>query len=86
MAKEAYQRDLSGIGEIMNCWHCERPAHGTCQFCGRAICKDHVKTLPNILEIYKDGQGKYKAIVVGDALYCGICNPKEDPVDLPQLE
>jgi hypothetical protein len=70
----------------MNCWHCERPAHGVCQFCGRAICKDHTKYLPFIVDIFTDSQGEYKALVVGDALYCGICKPKEDPVDLPELK
>jgi hypothetical protein len=23
--------------------------------------------------------------VVGEALYCGLCRPREDPVDLPDL-
>ena len=70
----------------MNCWHCERPAHGTCRFCGRAVCKQHAKNLPHIEDIFQDDEGKFNAFVVGDALFCGICNPKEDPVDLPKLK
>ena len=70
----------------MNCWHCERPAHGTCRFCGRAVCKEHTQTLPHIEEIYQSEQGIHKALVVADALWCGVCQPKEDPVELPQLE
>jgi hypothetical protein len=38
----------------MNCWHCDRPAHRLCQFCGRAVCKEHVKTLPHIVALYRD--------------------------------
>lgn len=69
----------------MNCWHCERPAHGVCRFCGRGLCREHVRTLPYIVEIYHNEQGIHKALVVGDALYCGVCKPKEDPVELPEL-
>jgi len=70
----------------MNCWHCERPANGTCRFCGRALCKQHAESLPHIEAIYKDEQGTLKALVVADALYCGICQPSEDPIELPDLE
>jgi len=70
----------------MNCWHCDRPAHGTCQFCGRAICKDHVKLMPAIIDIYQNHQAKFKALVVADALYCGVCRPQEDPVELANLD
>jgi len=71
----------------MNCWHCERPAHGICAFCGRGICKEHAQTMPNILSIYRGKEdNKLKAIVVADALYCGICKPKEEPVELEMLD
>lgn len=69
----------------MNCWHCERPAHGCCRFCGRALCREHVKSHPFILEVYCNREGAYRALVVGDALYCGVCQPNEDPIDLPKL-
>ena len=69
----------------MNCWHCERPAHGTCRFCGRAVCKEHAKPFPYILELYRSDGGMMKALLVADALHCGICQPREDPIDLPQL-
>jgi hypothetical protein len=69
----------------MNCWHCERPAYGTCRFCGRGLCKDHVQTLPHIEAIYLGEGATHKALVVADALWCGICKPKEDPIELPQL-
>jgi hypothetical protein len=50
------------------------------------VCREHTKTLPHIEEIYHDDQGTLKALVVGDALWCGICQPKEDPVELPELQ
>jgi len=70
----------------MNCWHCERPAQGSCRFCGRGLCKDHAQTLPHIEVIYQGEQGTHKALVVADALWCGVCKPKEDPIELPQLK
>ena len=70
----------------MNCWYCERPAHGTCVFCGRGVCKEHAQTMPNILAIYRDKENVLKAIVVADALYCGVCKPKEDPVEMDWLD
>ena len=70
----------------MNCWHCERPAYGTCRFCGRGVCKEHAQTLPHIEELYRGEDGIQKALVVADALWCGVCKPKEDPVELPQLK
>jgi hypothetical protein len=50
------------------------------------VCKEHAKTLPHIEEIYQSEQGTYKGLVVADALWCGVCEPKEDPVDLPDLK
>jgi len=70
----------------MNCWRCDRPAHGVCVFCGRAVCKDDAQTMPNILAMYRDKEGVLKAIVVPDALYCGVCEPKEAPIEMEWLD
>jgi hypothetical protein len=70
----------------MNCIHCERTAHASCRFCGRAVCKDHLKTSPFILSVYKGDEGVNKAIVVADAVFCGLCNPREQPVALKELK
>lgn len=65
----------------MECWHCDRPAHGTCRFCGRGVCREHAKSMPFVLEAWpKDG--KLEALVVGDVLHCGVCKPKKEPVTL----
>ena len=70
----------------MNCWHCERPAHGTCIFCGRAMCREHVQEMPHIVAIYHDAKNAHKAIVTARALFCGVREPREDPVELPELK
>jgi hypothetical protein len=49
------------------------------------VCKEHVEDLPRILAIFSNSQGKHEALVVGDAVWCGVCKPKEDPVELPEL-
>ena len=50
----------------MNCWHCERPAHGACRFCGRGVCKEHTKSMPFVLATYSE-KDSVKAVVVDDA-------------------
>ena len=42
--------------------------------------------MPNILTTYRDKESVLKAIVVADALYCGVCKPKEDPVEMDWLD
>jgi hypothetical protein len=42
--------------------------------------------MPFIVEIYRNEKGVHKALVVADAVYCGVCKPKEDPVELPELD
>jgi hypothetical protein len=69
----------------MNCWHCDRPAHGVCRFCGRGVCRDHAQSMPHIADLYHTKTGEYRALVVGDTLYCGVCQPKEDPVKIEGL-
>jgi hypothetical protein len=70
----------------MNCWHCDRPAQGACRFCGRGVCREHARTLPHIEALYQNEEGVQKALVVAEALYCGVCRPQDDPVELPQLK
>ena len=69
----------------MDCWHCRTTAVGICRFCGRAVCEDHAKTQPYILDLFR-GTGPTRALVVEDALFCGKCTPRPDPVDLPDLD
>jgi hypothetical protein len=58
---------------------------GTCRFCGRGVCENHAKSEPYILNVYGGADGP-KALVVEDALHCGTCSPRPDPVNLPELD
>lgn len=69
----------------MQCIHCDQPARGVCIFCGRAICKDHMQQMPSILTVYIGESSVPKAIVVSDALYCGICKPQPEPIEMPEI-
>jgi hypothetical protein len=71
----------------MNCWHCRQVAVGVCRFCGRALCPDHVETKPYVLAVYRGGPNRQpRTLVVEDALYCGVCEPRPSPVELPELD
>jgi hypothetical protein len=69
----------------MQCWICASPASGTCRFCGRAICRDDAKTRAYILEVYRALERLY-GLAIEDALYCGVCTPKPEPVEMEFLE
>lgn len=42
--------------------------------------------MPHIEDLYRSDTGIQKALVVVNALHCGVCQPKEDPLELPQLK
>jgi hypothetical protein len=69
----------------MNCWVCDLPANGVCRFCGRAVCKEHARTMPYILQSFQRDGGLH-GLVVADVLHCGVCRPRPDPVPLDFLE
>jgi len=69
----------------MECFHCGQPAQGVCRFCGRALCKEHMKMMPYIVTVYV-GEGNIpKAVVVSDVLYCGVCKPQPEPIGMPEI-
>jgi len=71
----------------MDCWICRTTALGVCRFCGRGICGDHAKFSPFVLEIYSPKTREHaQALVVEDALYCGVCRPRPDPITLEELD
>jgi hypothetical protein len=70
----------------MNCWHCKLTAVGTCRFCGRGLCENHVGTEAYVLTLDRTVDGVSRALVVEDALYCGVCRPRPAPVELPELD
>jgi hypothetical protein len=42
--------------------------------------------MPHIVALYRDTKGAHKAIVTARALFCGVCEPREEPVELPELK
>jgi hypothetical protein len=38
-----------------------------------------------VLELYRAAE-IVRALVVEDALFCGACTPRPDPIDLPELD
>lgn len=70
----------------MNCWHCDRPSHGACFFCGRGVCKEHARTMPGLLTLFRDRGDSLRGMVVDTVLWCGVCNPKRYPVNLDVID
>ena len=70
----------------MKCWTCGKDANGVCQFCGRAVCKEHAKEMPFILTVYDHDEDVPKAIVVSNTLWCGICKPQPSPIEMPEID
>ena len=69
----------------MKCIRCEKPAEAVCRFCGRAVCADHIRTMNYIISVYTSSEQIQKALVVADAVYCGICKPQPEPLEMPYL-
>lgn len=69
----------------MKCVRCEKEARGVCRFCGRALCEDHFQPRSFVITVYVGSKQIPKALVVADALYCGICKPQPEPIEMPYL-
>ena len=69
----------------MKCWHCEQDARAACAFCGRFVCKDHTAGMPAVLAMYLGSENTPKAIVVGNAVWCALCEPQPQPIPMPEL-
>lgn len=70
----------------MDCWTCEKAALGACRFCGRGACREHAQARPFIVSLYRSKESVVQAVVVEDALHCGVCRPRGEPVPLPELD
>ena len=69
----------------MQCWVCGAPANGVCRFCGRAVCRADAKKHAFVLEVYESG-GTHFGLAVEDAIHCGVCKPRPDPVRMDFLD
>ena len=68
----------------MRCWVCGASAEGVCRFCGRGTCKAHARTRPFLFETWQDGD-TLRGLAVEDALFCGVCKARPEPVTLDSL-
>jgi len=71
----------------MTCWYCANAARGLCRFCGRGLCEEHAKLGPYLIATSRsESRGRTEGIVVEDALQCGQCRPRPQPVPMPELD
>jgi len=68
----------------MRCWVCGGAAEGVCRFCGRGICRAHARTRAFLFEAWEEG-GALRGLAVADALHCGVCKVREEPIDVQFL-
>jgi len=63
----------------MKCIQCEKEARAICQFCGRAVCEDHVAKM-RFVSGYTSSGGilsmTANGVEVEDAVHCGLCHPE----------
>jgi hypothetical protein len=45
----------------------------------------HTTTLPTMLAMYLGGRETPKAVVVSDVLWCGLCQPQPEPIEMPEF-
>ena len=64
---------------------CGTAAEGVCRFCGRAVCKRHARTRAFLFEAWEQ-DGELRGLAIEDALYCGVCSPRSQPVGLGFLK
>ncbi len=41
--------------------------------------------MPYIISVYVGASNTPKAVVVGDALWCGECKPEAEPIPMPEI-
>jgi hypothetical protein len=70
----------------MKCSRCDKPAVAICRFCGRAVCEDHIQDMNYIVTVYVGHKGVPLSLVVANAVYCGVCKPQPEPLEMPYLD
>ena len=69
----------------MKCWQCDQEARAVCHFCGRFVCKDHAAKMSSFMVMYLGGNTTPKGLAVADVIWCGICEPQPEPIEMPEL-
>jgi hypothetical protein len=69
----------------VRCWVCGATADGACRFCGRGVCKTHARTQAFLFAAWPTKAG-LRGLGVEDALWCGVCHLRSDPVPLDFLD
>ncbi len=69
----------------MRCSRCDKPAQAICRFCGRAVCNNHIQKMNYIITVYVAPGQPPKSLVVADAVFCGLCKPQPEPIEMPYL-
>jgi hypothetical protein len=69
----------------MQCWHCDQPAQAVCKFCGRFVCKDHASTMSTFIAMFLGANDTPKGLAVANVIWCGVCEPQPDPIEMPEL-
>jgi hypothetical protein len=42
--------------------------------------------MPYITDLYEAHEGDYRALVIANTLFCGECEPQEDPIKMRGLD
>ena len=69
----------------MRCWVGGEEAEGVCRFCGRGVCKRHARTRAFLFEAWEDN-GTLRGLAVDNALFCNVCEPRAEPIDMNFLK
>ena len=70
----------------MKCCRCDKQAEAICRFCGRAVCGTHIQEMNYIITVYIGKKEVPRSLVVADAVFCGICKPQPEPLEMPYLD
>ena len=69
----------------MECWISGKEPAAVCRFCGRFIAEEYIQSLPFFMATYVGKNRIPKVIVVKDAVWCGVCRPQPEPIEMPEL-
>jgi hypothetical protein len=69
----------------MICWECEESARAACHFCGRFVCKEHASTMSTFITMFVGANNTPKGLAIANVVWCGICEPQPEPIEMPEL-